>query len=102
MDDFPWAGVIVVTYGGLFSAALAGVIALFRRMGNVERDTARLAESSQHVDDALAEMKQDVKEQGKALADAMTEFKVHMAEEAASVDRLERLIRSALPVKEVA
>ena len=100
MQEFPWAGIVVVTYGALFTAALTAVVALFRRMGRVEQDTARLSEAAQRADESLVELRKELKDHGKVLADAMTDFKVHMAEEAASVHRLETLIRSALPVKE--
>ena len=69
-------------------------------MGRVESDTARLSEAAERADESLVEIRNELKEQGKALADAMADFRVHMAEEAASVHRLETLIRAALPVKE--
>lgn len=102
MDSFPWEGLIVVTYGTIFGAALTGVIALFRRMGRVEADTRRVGEAAERADAALAELRDEVKEQGVQLRDAMTDFRVHMAEEAASVERLESLLVSVLDRREVA
>ena len=99
MQEVPWEGLIVVTYGAIFGAGLTGVVALFRRMGRVEHDTARLAESASRMDEALSEMRQEIKEQGKALTNAMTDFKVHMAEEGRNVQRLEALIVTALERK---
>jgi len=101
MQAFPWEGLIVVTYGTIFGGAFAGVVALFRRMGRVEEDTRRVSEAAERADKAMGELRDDVKAQGVELQRAMTDFRVHMAEEAASVDRLERLLTAALDRQEV-
>lgn len=99
MQEIPWEGLIVVTYGAIFGAGLTGVIALFRRMGRVESDTRRVTEAVERADKALEELRLDVKQQGIELTKAMADFRVHMAEEGRNVQRLETLILSALERK---
>ena len=102
MESFPWAGVIVVTYGAIFTAALGGVIALFRRMGKVEEAARRAEDHGARLDKVIDEIREDVKRQGAELTRAMTDLRVHMAEEGRNVDRLEKLIVQALDRREVA
>lgn len=100
MQAFPWESIIVVTYGAVFTAGLAGVLALFRRMGRVEEAGRRVEEHADRLDRAVEEMRGEVKQQGKDLQAAMTDLRVHMAEEGRNVDRLETLIKTALLERE--
>lgn len=94
--------IIVVTYGALFTAAVTSVVALFRRMGGVEESSRRSADHIARLDRAVEEIRADLKQQGTNLSEAMTDLRVHMAEEGKNVERLERLITSALERREVA
>jgi hypothetical protein len=96
MSEFPWESIIVVTYGAIFTAALGGVLALFRRMGRVEEAGRRVEGHADRLDKAVEEIRLEVKQQGKDLSAAMTDLRVHMAEEGRNVDRLETLIKDAL------
>ncbi len=96
MQQFPWESIIVVTYGAIFTAALGGVLALFRRMGRVEEAGRRVEAHTDRLDKSVEEMRSEVKQQGKDLHSAMTDLRVHMAEEGRNVERLEQLIKTAL------
>jgi hypothetical protein len=76
----------ITTYALVLPAALTAVTAVFRRLGSLESQTKRLDEIAQ-------ETKDELRRQGQDLRSAMTDFRVHMAEESASVERLERLIK---------
>jgi hypothetical protein len=76
---------IVTTYAVLLPSAIAAVIGLFRRLGKVEAKTERL-------DEIVREMRDDVRDQGKVLLVAMTDFRLHMQQEGENMDRLESLI----------
>lgn len=89
-----WQPFLVVTYSVLLTATIAGVLSQARRLRNVERQAERAAEHAARIESTVAEMRGDLKEQGRELHTAMTDFRVHMAEEAASVKRLEALIVS--------
>jgi hypothetical protein len=85
VDDFLSHPMFLVTYSAVLGIALVAVVGLFRRLAHLEARAERL-------DEIVSEMREDLKHQGAELTKAMTEFRIHMAEEAASVERLETLI----------
>jgi fructoselysine-6-P-deglycase FrlB-like protein len=73
---------VITTYAVVLPSAIAAVVALFRRLGKVEARVERL-------DELMEEVRSAVKDQGDALVEALSDFRVHMAEEQANMKRLE-------------
>lgn len=84
---------VISTYVVILPLVAVAVIGLFRRLGKVETQTDRLEE-------LVSEMRTEVKVQGDSLAETMTAFRVHMAEEQTNMthlmsrlDSMDRMLR---------
>lgn len=83
----------ISTYVVILPLVAIAVAGLFRRLGKVEVKTDRLEE-------LVSEMRDEVKVQGESLAETMTAFRVHMAEEQTNMthlmsrlDSMDRMLR---------
>lgn len=89
---------VISTYVVILPLVAVAVIGLFRRLGQVETKTDRLEE-------LVGEMRNEVRTQGDSLAETMTAFRVHMAEEATNMthlmsrlDSMDRMLRRSTRV----
>ena len=89
---------LISTYVVILPLVAVAVVGLFRRLGKVETKTDRLEE-------LVGEMRDEVKVQGESLAETMTAFRVHMAEEATNMthlmsrlDSMDRMLRRSARV----